>query len=168
MPKTMERAAVVASFISAFGLAIWYSAPNCAAKTAAGARQVACRLRVDGALEGSQPCTVEERAGDGRLTLLVASAPRAPVEVRFRAELERAGAALAQAPGSTLRAMVRERRAAGRGAVWLGPDALEVRPTAAGPLLLRMVVPPAPENPVRAAVEVVAEVALRSRADPAR
>jgi hypothetical protein len=167
MRNTMERVAVVASFISAFGLAIWYSTPSCAAKTAASAGRIVCRLRVEGALVGSQPCTVEERADDGRVTLLVASAPRAPVDVRFRAELARAGSALAQAPGSTLRAIVRERRGAERGAVWLGPDALDVQPTAGGPLLLRMIVPPAPENPVRSAVEVVAEVAL-GRADIAR
>jgi hypothetical protein len=102
------------------------------------------------------------------LTLLVASTARAPVEVRFRAELARAGAALAQAPGSTLRALVRERRSGDRGAVWLGPDGLDVHPTAAGPVRLRMVVPPAPENPERSAVEVVAEVALGVRPGLAR
>jgi len=167
MRKTMERAAVVASFISAFGLAIWYSSPQCAARASAGGRRGACLLRVDGALEGTQPCTVQEQSDEGRLTLLVSSGPRSPYEVRFRAELAHAGAALAQAPGSTLRALVRERR--GQGAVWLGPDALEVRPASTGgPLLLRMVVPPAPENPVRRAVEVVAEVVLGQGGDPTR
>jgi hypothetical protein len=125
-------------------------------------------MRVGGALEGSQPCTVEERAEEGRVTLLVASTPRAPVEVRFRAELARAGSALAQAPGSTLRAIVRERRLGDEGAVWLGPDGLDVHPTAAGPVRLRMLVPPAPENPERSAVEGVAEVALGRGADLAR
>jgi hypothetical protein len=168
MRNTMERVAVVASFISAFGLAIWYSAPSCAAHTATGARRIACRLVVGGALAGSQPCTVEERVEAGRLTLLVASGPKAPVEVRFRAELARAGSALTQAPGSTLRALVRERQGGDRGAVWLGPDGLDVHRTAAGPVRLRMVVPPAPENPERSAVEVVAEVALGGRAELAR
>jgi hypothetical protein len=163
MYRTMERMAVVVSFVGAFGTAICYSAPVWVTPLPAQDAHGACRLRLEGALEGGYACSVEEEVKPGRLGLRVTTAPNALVQVQFRAELEpsRSGGGMSQAQGTTLQALVRQRIRADVGAAWLGPDGLEVQAAPGdGPVRLRLVLPPAPENPDRRAVEVQADVGL--------
>jgi len=79
---------------------------------------MACRVRLDGAVEGDYPCTVTlEQRRDG-VAFALATAPGARAQVSLDVVLAERGGVLSPAKGTKPRAIVREPSRAGVGVAW--------------------------------------------------